>query len=255
MDAPRPVIQLLQLTDPHLFADSEGELRGVNTARSLQQVIQLARRRHWPPRAILATGDLVQDDSEGAYDRFAEQFGNLGMPVYCLPGNHDVPALMAEKLCHSPFHTLGSAEFEGWTVALLDSTKAGSASGFMRDEELARLDLLLHERNTQHVLVCLHHHPVASGSRWLDTVGLENAQALFDVIHRHQNVRGLLWGHVHQAYDRVANGIRLLGTPSTCAQFLPHSPTFELDKAPPAYRWLKLHADGTIETGIETLSK
>lgn len=255
MAAQRPVVPLLQLTDPHLFADSASELRGVNTASSLQAVIKMAKGSdRWPPRAILATGDLVQDDSEAAYKRFVGQFGTLGVPVYCLPGNHDVPSLMATMLNSPPFQTLGCVVFDNWCVALLDSTRAGSAAGFLRQEELQRLDLILREHDTLHVLVCLHHHPVASGSRWLDTVGLENAQAFFDVLHRHQNVRGVLWGHVHQRYDRLANGIRLLGTPSTCAQFLPHSATFALDTAtPPSYRWLNLQADGTIDTGVVAL--
>lgn len=253
MAAQRPVVRLLQLTDPHLFADGDSELRGVNTARSLAQVIELAQRKHWPPRAILATGDLVQDDSESAYRRFIDAFGSLGVPVYCLPGNHDVLSLMTALLTTAPFQTLGNALIEGWCIALLDSTRADSAAGLLSREELERLARLLHEHHDRHVLVCLHHHPVASGSRWLDTVGLENAQDFFDVLHRHKNVRGVLWGHVHQAHDRLANGIRLISTPSTCAQFLPNSATFALDDAPPAYRWLELCDDGTINTGVETV--
>lgn len=160
---------------------------------------------------------------------------------------------MMELLASPPFQTLGSVVLGDWVIVLLDSTRSGSASGHLSNDELARLQSTLDRHYSQHALICLHHHPVASGSRWLDTVGLENPQSFFKIVHRQDNVRGVLWGHVHQAYDRPANGVRLIATPSTCAQFLPNSATFALDTAPPAYRWLHLHADGTIDTGVESL--
>ncbi|MEM9058156.1 MAG: metallophosphoesterase, partial [Pseudomonadota bacterium] len=192
--------------------------------------------------------------SRAAYERFAAHFAELGVPVYCLPGNHDRLSLMYELLDDEPFQTLGSAVIEDWCIALLDSTVPGSAGGTLPEKELTQLDRLLSLRPAPHVLVCLHHHPVASGSRWLDTVGLDNANAFFEVVHQYDLVRGVLWGHVHQPYDRSVNGIRLLGSPSTGAQFLPNSATFALADSPPGYRWLDLKPDGTIDTGVALLT-
>ena len=45
-------------------------------------------------------------------------------------------------------------------------------------------------------------------------------------------------------------GVRLLATPSTCAQFLPHSNEFAVDGRPPAYRRLTLQPDGTLDTEV-----
>jgi Icc protein len=88
------------------------------------------------------------------------------------------------------------------------------------------------------------------GSRWLDRVGLQNADEFFAVIDRHPTVRGIVWGHVHQSYDGLRKGVRLLATPSTCAQFLPHAEEFALDRRPPGYRTLELKADGSILTDL-----
>lgn len=66
-------------------------------------------------------------------------------------------------------------------------------------------------------------------------------------------VRGVLWGHIHQELDVERNGVRLLATPSTCIQFAPRSDDFALDHLLPGYRWLRLHADGRIETGVSRL--
>jgi Icc protein len=88
------------------------------------------------------------------------------------------------------------------------------------------------------------------GSRWIDSVALRNPQALFAVTERYACVRAMVWGHVHQQHDSLRGAVRMLGTPSTCTQFLPHSERFAIDTAPPAYRSLELRADGNIDTAV-----
>jgi Icc protein len=46
-----------------------------------------------------------------------------------------------------------------------------------------------------------------------------------------------------------------MASPSTCIQFLPGSDGFAVDTTAPGYRWLSLHADGRIETGVQRLSE
>jgi len=221
----------------------------VATYPALLAVIEHARARHWPCSAILATGDLVQDDPEG-YPRFREVFGGLGVPVYCIPGNHDEPEAMTRVLSGPPFQLGGIARFPGWIVVMLDSFLAGKAQGRLSPDSLAELDAALRANPGLHALVCLHHHPIAMHSRWLDQVGLENADEFFSVLDRHRNVRAVLWGHVHQIRDTERNGVKLFSTPSTCAQFMPLSAGFAIDQRPPGYRWLELNPDGTITTEV-----
>ena len=75
-----------------------------------------------------------------------------------------------------------------------------------------------------------------------------NAEALFEVLDAHAQVRAIVWGHVHQCFDARRRGVRLLATPSTSAQFLPQADNFAVDARPPAYRRLTLHEDGTLDT-------
>ncbi|HZF17279.1 MAG TPA: 3',5'-cyclic-AMP phosphodiesterase [Steroidobacteraceae bacterium] len=242
-------MRLLQFTDPHLYADRKGRLRGVETYSALLQVIEHARRHHWPCDGVLATGDLVQDDP-GGYDTFREVFGSLGVPIYCIPGNHDELPAMRGALTSAPYQLGGTLRRDGWQVVMLDSCIDGAAAGHLSAASLATLEQSLTEGRDLHSLVCLHHQPVPMGSRWLDDVGLRNAGEFLDVLDRHRNVRGVLWGHVHQAYDGDRGGVHYMSTPSTCAQFLPGSEHFELDRRPPGYRWLELGADGTIGTRV-----
>ena len=67
------VIKLLQVTDPHLFADEDGELLGINTFDSFRQVLSEIKKSGFESNYILATGDFVQDNSEAGYHRFVKE--------------------------------------------------------------------------------------------------------------------------------------------------------------------------------------
>jgi 3',5'-cyclic-AMP phosphodiesterase len=242
-------LRLLQLSDPHLFGPAEGELRGVNTRASMAAVLRHARAHHWNAEAILLTGDLVNDDA-GGYATLKDLVGDLGKPVWCLPGNHDDAAVMREELAAPPFSIGGHHDSGGWRVVLLDSCVRKKAHGRLAAAELKRLQAALASAGTRHVLVALHHHPLPMGSRWIDSVALRHPEELFRITDCFACVRGIVWGHVHQSHDSRRKGVRLLGTPSTCAQFLPGSEHFALDPAAPGYRRLILRADGTIDTEV-----
>lgn len=243
-------MRLLQFTDTHLLGSPGPLVRGVETDVTLGRCIAHARRRYPSPRALLLTGDLVQDDP-GGYARVREQFADAKVPVHCLPGNHDSPAELRRELAGPPFVHVLASRYDDWLILMLDSTVAGANHGHLPAAELARLDRALAASSDAFALVCLHHHPVPHGCRWLDELMLDNAEELFALLARHPGVRGLLWGHAHQSQDGMRGGIRLMGTPSTCMQFTPQSDVFAIDSRPPAYRWLLLEDDGSLDTGVE----
>jgi len=241
-------MQILQITDPHLYGSASGRLRGVETDSSLSAVLDDAFARVPDYSAVLVTGDLVQDDSSG-YLRFRSFFGGLRKPVLCIPGNHDEPEAMRKELSGEPFQICGTHEADGWQFIMLDSYDPGHVGGRLSPSELSRLDGAL-ARSPKHAMVCLHHHPINMGSRWLDTVGLAEPEAFWRVIDSHAHVRAVVWGHVHQVYDGRRGDVRLFATPSTGAQFLPGSDRYAVDSRPPAYRRFDLHADGGIDTEV-----
>jgi Icc protein len=242
-------MKILQITDPHLYGSANARLRGVETNSSLSAALEDAFARVPDYAALLVTGDLVQDDNTG-YLRFRSFFGNLQKPVLCIPGNHDDPEAMRLELNQDPFRICGAHEFGAWNFIMLDSYDPGCVGGRLTPAELTRLDQAL-SRSPKHAMVCLHHHPIAMGSRWLDTVGLANAGEFWRVLDAHPHVRAVSWGHVHQAYEGTRGAVRLFATPSTGAQFVPGSDRFAIDARPPAYRPFELHDDGRIETTVQ----
>jgi Icc protein len=244
-------LKLLQISDTHLHAAADSRMRGVTTYATLLAVLEHAKRDpRWPVDAIIATGDIVQDESRAGYERFRDALAPLGVPVYCIPGNHDDPVLMGEILMSGSFQLGGELREGTWSVVLLSTFLAGEDAGGLGPARLSGLKQALHAHTGQNILVAMHHHPLPMGSAWLDGVALRDAQAFWKVIDAHSDVRAVVCGHVHQASDRTRNRIRFLSTPSTCAQFLPNSEFFALDDRPPGMRWIELYDDGRIETEV-----
>jgi Icc protein len=245
------VVRLLQLTDTHLCQEAGEKLLGMDTDHSLQAVIDLALREQPQVDAVLGTGDMSNHGYLDAYQRLRGYFDRFDAPQFWLPGNHDDRACMVEVDISGTLLS-NDIRFGGWQLVMLDSQVPGEVGGYLGEEQLAllRQALALAARENLHSLVCLHHHPLPIGCQWLDEQHVADADALFAVLAEFHSVRGVLWGHVHQEVDREWQGLRLLGSPSTCVQFAPGSDNFRADTLPPGYRWLALHADGHIETGV-----
>lgn len=245
------VLRFIQLSDTHLFDTADGELYGVNTAESLSAVIASVRRSQEHIDAVLVTGDLTHDGGTPAFRRVARHLSALNAPVYLLPGNHDDLRLFSCALKRTGFQTCGGFVKGMWQTLLLDCVVPGAVHGHLRGAELTRLEEALTAEPARHALICLHQQPVPVGSAWLDRHMLSNADALFAVLDRHPQVRGILWGHVHQSLEIRRKEVRLLACPSTCVQFKPDCAEFTLDDKAPGWRWIELRGDGSIETGTE----
>lgn len=246
-------LRVLQFTDLHLFASDHGRLSGVDTAASFRACLEQARLRHWPADLVVLTGDLAHEPTPAAYQRLQQGLAPIPGPVCAIPGNHDDGEhLRAVRHAGQPL-VQRAVRWRDWQVLLLDTTVPGADGGALTEAELDHLRACL--RRPLHTLVCLHHSPVAVGSAWLDEMRIANAGALFSALEGHPRPGALLWGHVHQEYEAAHRGWRLLATPSTCVQFAPRSDGFALDRRPPGYRWLHLHSDGRLETGVERLDE
>jgi len=254
MSGDRPQ-RLLQLTDSHLRAAPDGEVKGWRTRESLQLALKVALEGTAPPDAILATGDLSQDGTPESYRHLRDILGNVGVPVFCIPGNHDHPDTMAEALSQPPFHYCADQALGRWRLVMLSTWDGDRGGGRLRQEELQRLARALEHPAEPHVLVVLHHHPVPTGS-WLDKVALDNADEFLAVADSCARIRGILWGHIHQVQESQRRGVRMLGSPSTCFQFMPRAMSSEIDPdAGPGWRWLDLLSDGRIVSRVESAPK
>ncbi len=245
-------IRLLQLTDCHLGSEPGETLLGLDTDQSLVDVLEYVRQHEQAPDLLVATGDISGDGSVPAYHRFLDTLSDyIKAPMAWLPGNHDLPQVMAQVVrerCAKPQTRV--VEVGNWQLILLDSSVPYHEHGDLSLSELQFLQQTLEARPDHHTLVFLHHQPVRVGSEWIDQYIVRNADALFGLLESYPQVKGLCWGHVHQAFEARRNDLMLWATPSTCIQFAPQLDDFTVDVTMPGYRWFDLHRDGRIETGV-----
>ena len=247
------LLDIVQITDCHIFPTQQGRFGGVDTAATLSRVIDHINTAE-SPDMVLVTGDLVNDPEAPAYERLLALLKRLKTRVYCLPGNHDLPALMHRLINTANVATDNVLEGRHWRVVLLDTMLPGTHSGALSGNELAFLEETLRAAGDQFILVAMHHHPVAVDSPWMDTMMLDNPVEFFTVIDRYPAVKGITWGHVHQLFSRMHNAVHLLGTPSTCRQFRLEGEIAGMDGKPPAYRRIRLHRDGRLSSEVQWLA-
>jgi Icc protein len=246
---PPPILapfRLAQISDCHLPQSPDKPYRGLKADPGLRAV--LAAVADWRPDTLLITGDLSEDASEASYERLAEEVGKLGVPVCAIPGNHDLPARMQENFPYGPYDGPFVFEAGGWKLLLLNSARPGRVDGSIAANDLKLLAEVL--RDDGPALLALHHQPLEIGSPWIDKYRLQEPQELLDFVAAHSQLKAVVWGHVHQAFEVSIGSTQFMSCPSTAANSLPGCERFTHDPAGPACRWLELHADGRLESGI-----
>lgn len=243
-------IDIIQITDLHIRADPDSRMQGRDTLDTLRQVLTKIDTEEGTPVMVLATGDLTDAAEPVAYQRLRPLLAGIGVPVYVIPGNHDLVPEMEEYLVGEPIRYVASVAVGEWTLVFVDTTIPHQTEGHLDDDRLAALDREIGDAATPHVMVVMHHQPVPTGSP-LDDCGLMNGDAFNQVLDHHTHVRAVLWGHVHHIHDSTRNGVRRLGSPSTCIQFLTRAGVDDkFFDEPPAYRRLRLMDDGSLETEV-----
>ncbi len=247
-------VRLIQVTDPHLFADPKAQLLGVNTAQSLEAVLNTIKAIEYPADFMLATGDISQDFSNTSYQNFVKAIAPLQLACHYLPGNHDDPRIMYLHMQGENIYGDKRILAGNWQIIMLDSTVRGKPGGHMSEDEMRLIEAAIAAEPEKHVLLAMHHNPILVKCQWLDQHCMDNGNDFLERVSRYPQVKGLLWGHVHQSLDKdypTAFGqLQLMATPSTCIQFKPKSSYFALDAKQPGYRLLELKPDGSILTNV-----
>ncbi len=246
-------ISVLQVTDPHILATPEATLLGIKTAYYFNAVLDhaLHSSRHFD--LCLLTGDLAQEPCISSYQYILDTLQAHDIPCLCLPGNHDDFGIMQSVLNTDNINCNKLKILGNWQIIGLNSQVLGSEGGYLPTSELAFLEHCLQDNRDFSVLIAVHHHCLPTGSHWMDTMMIDNAEDLFAVIKPYPGVKAVVNGHIHQEMALTNNSVRILTAPSTCFQFKPNSKNFSLDGLSPGYRWLQLYEDGSLQSGVERI--
>ncbi len=250
-------IKIVQLTDLHLQADAETNYKGVYPDANLRQCLAWLAQQDYD--LLLLTGDLSHAGYQTAYERLFGYLQDLPKPWYWLPGNHDDASLMA-AMHPQAVDSVRCLPLANWQLLLLNSTHApdGRGSGSVAARHLQELGIALDEAEASHIMVVLHHNPLAVDSSWQDEIMLGNDAEFLQVIDDHSQgkVKAVLCGHIHQLQDVQRHGVRYLGSPATSVQFAIKQQQFLLQpELGPGLRTITLHANGSMDTQVVRLPK
>ena len=227
---------LIQISDCHINTTS---CLGVDTVAMMQKMVSHIGKNHVD--GLIATGDLVHTPSVDNYqillDFFDNQLGKQIENIVVIPGNHDDKSALKHCLTHyhQPYFDL-----ENWRIIFIDSVVENTIAGTITPEELKRLTKQLDQSSQSHIMLALHHPIVSMQSSWDDSLSLNNAKALFDVIAPYANIKAITWGHSHEYKVFNKNNIKLYSCPSAVKQFNQTTPYQG------AYLSFKLFGDGRI---------
>ncbi|MDS0296233.1 metallophosphoesterase family protein [Halogeometricum luteum] len=211
------------VSDPHVSVDAEGTWKVFHRTQELfRETLADAERRG--ADAIVVSGDLTKDGEERDIACVRSILDDVGVPVLVVPGNHDVKERRVARF--ERLFTDGGfpvrLSLGGLDVVGLNSATAlgpdGEEAATVSDAQLERLDGMLAD-SAEAIVVSHHNLPGLAahvGDDWAPHPPVENADALLDVLSRH-DVPLHLSGHVHLLSLVRERGVRGLVSPGLCS--------------------------------------
>lgn len=184
-------------------------------------VQRFAEVQHHQPELILLLGDLAHRGALTDLQAMRRLTGNLNVPCYPVPGNHDNDLPLDTSLYRQVFpgRLNYRVDHGGWTFLGLDTTDGNAwKDTVVAADTLAWLDAELPKLDRRRPLVVFTHFPLARG---LTTVHghmmtPRNAEALLDRLVGF-NVRTVFSGHFHGISEREYRGLPLV-TGACCSR-------------------------------------
>ncbi len=218
-----PRLLIAQLSDPHICR-REHFYKGVSDSnRKLLDAIEHLHTLDRRPDFVLLTGDLVDEGIAQEYAMARELLGQLRIPYYVIPGNHDDREQLRAAFSdhpylprHGPLHYCIDAH--AVRIVALDTSIPGKHHGAIDAWGLNWLADTLGADLKTPTLLLMHHPPFLSGISYLDGCRYLEDDALAAVIRSTSNIEAVLCGHVHRSMVRRWAGTIVIACPSTTTE-------------------------------------
>jgi 3',5'-cyclic AMP phosphodiesterase CpdA len=232
-----------QLSDFHARAPGV-KAYGIDTNTMVERAIGAVLAMDPAPDCVLVSGDLTDCGIEAEYEIVLSNLRRLPMPVYVIPGNHDLRGPLV-KVLSKDYDYLPRTGFINYVVdafplrlIALDSVTEGKTAGRFCAERLAWLRAALERGKGKPTLIMIHHPPFAVAVHGMDTLGLEDAAALEAIMRQFPEVERVVCGHYHRpitvrfggtvgvVVPSVAHQVALDLRPGTSNRFIMEPPSF-----------------------------
>lgn len=223
-------ITVAQITDSHL--KREPGASDSSADEMLRRAVALVADA--APDVLLLTGDIADDGSTEAYERVAQAVSGLGVPVLATSGNHDIPAEVAAILGAVDELFIG-----GWRICLVDTSIPKTEWGRI---DVPALLQRLGPSDGPPTVLALHHPPISTSTHpWMR---LEGDSELVAALSGRGDVRVVVSGHLHEAFNVVLGGVSYIGCSSSFYSIKHRNKEFILDHGHVGALVLSLASDG-----------
>lgn len=219
------MVRILQISDPHIVVPPDRVSDRIDSADLLKRAVARIAAdmpRIGPIDAVIVTGDVSDDGKPASYALFRDLMAPLGLPVFVIPGNHDLRAPM-----RAAFPGMPAAGRLNWTAKVgdlhlvgLDTLIEGQGGGILDAPTLAFLSDVLAAAGDGPVLLAVHHPPFASGIAFMDAIGLDGSDRLATVLDASRAQVRIVCGHIHSVMVAAVGGAVALSGPATCSTFV-----------------------------------
>lgn len=215
---------IAQISDLHCREAQSSMLLGVDINRNIASAVARLNALSPRPDLVIATGDLTGGGKPDQYAALDALLAPLEMPLYLLPGNHDEREPFLAAFAGRYGVEDNDADFMQTVIdtgplrlVALDTIHPGHHNGGIPDERLAWLDGTLAAAADAPTLIYMHHPPFRTGIWWMDRLGiLDGLNDLADVLGRHDQVVGMVAGHLHRTIHATFAGVPVTVAPTTC---------------------------------------
>lgn len=191
---------IAQITDFHI--GYKGPNNSCNNLDRLKEVLRAINNLKRKPDLILATGDLVENGEDWAYEMLKENLTSLSIPIHYLMGNHDARAPFKKSFPEAEFNN-GFLQYsiDGYPLRIiaLDTLDQGHHGGAFCPRREQWLKSELDKQPNTPTLIAMHHPPVESGIPWL-TAQRNDAWVvrLQTLLSQYDNIVHMIAGHIHR---------------------------------------------------------
>lgn len=266
----------VQLSDPHLASQRDGEWNNRFLCSMMPEVMSCLRRdlAELQPDFILATGDLCSHQSRPAMFEAARLMDSLGIPYYPMGGNHDFVLdesrawfieAFAEHLptrdtvyafTHKGLHCCVLDAWWRWSDGTLDPASEPSVASeldssldkarwVLPPDQFEWLEDDLADHLGEPTMIAVHYPLLPPPLRlqrpgYRNSGALENGAFLLEFLQDFPQVRAVFSGHMHMNYVERSGHVTQVVTSA-------------LPEFPVEYRVVEVH-DDRLEVRTRTLS-
>jgi len=104
-------------------------------------------------------------------------------------------------------------------IICLDTAIENNIEGTIFETSIKWLEEKLTKSRNKPVIIFMHHPPIEIGSLLFDHINCNNGDEFIKLISKYQNVKEVIFGHVHCFFDKIINGIKFSSCPSASIQY------------------------------------